>query len=102
MSHVLISHMCSMALLSVQVEQDLRPLIYPLVSCTPLGLIIIVGVLTYGLVYPSLHSYVELGEMCQLVTEGPLMPSAISVVELSICWQQQDSLLSGQIDIMKG
>lgn len=44
----------------------------------------------------------ELGEMCQLVTEGPLMPSAISVMELSICWQQQDSLLSGQIDIMKG
>lgn len=50
----------------------------------------------------SSHSYVELGEMCQLVTEGPLMPSAISVMELSICWQQQDSLLSGQIDIMKG
>lgn len=77
--------MCSMALLTVQIEQDSRPSIYPLVSCIPLGLIIIVGVLTYGLVYPSSHSYVELGEMYQLVAEGPLMASVISVMELCIC-----------------
>lgn len=80
--------MCSMALLTVQIEQDSRPPICLLVSCTSLSLIITVGVLTYGLVYPSSHSYVELGEMYQLVAEGPLMPSVISVMELCICWQQ--------------
>lgn len=88
MSRVLTSHMCNMALLMVQIEQDSRPPIYLLISCTPLGLIIIVGVLTYGLVYLSSHIYVELGEMYQMVAEGPLMPSAISVIELCICWQQ--------------
>lgn len=89
MSRVLTSRMCSMALLSVQIEQDSRPPIHPPVSWTRLSLIIIVGVLTYGLVYLSSHIYVELlGGMYQLAAQGPLMPSAISVMELCICWQQ--------------